>query len=584
MLHKGENVLSARLISSLYSRFHLLDDAIKEAVDRVDVIVTRPVLINSLRRIDKHPHDLSSIDTLNAGMRSFRKTGFIELTVQNKNKVTLVRAGDIQINPKISMPVRAYRNVRLAWNGVYYLIIYQPFKSQGKIVGYLSAAMQLPKMDYVLSNINSLGPSAELAICGKQKSDKLFCFPTRLNPNPAFDQPMQIHGHPLPMALALEGKSGLVTSHDYRDHQVIAAYMPIAQTGLGMVLKVDASDLYASIWHTLPYIIPALVFMVILGTLLLHWLIAPLVRYLIASEVETRESQRLLEDRDARLRILFDTVDEGIIVVNAEGVIEEFNPGAEEIFGYARPEVIGRNVNLLMNETDRSRHDSYIAHYRETGTSSLIGKGRELAGIKKDGTLVMLDLRLNEVNLGNEQNFVATMRDITERKKQELRIQYLATHDALTDLPNRNHFLDLVTQSLNQAKRHGHKIAVMFLDLDRFKQVNDECGHDVGDMLLIEFSRRVRNVLREEDMVARQGGDEFIVALPQIGNFKSVKLVADRIYETTRKPFMIGGRKLDVGVSIGIAMFPEDGDNVETLIKYADASMYKVKVQRQGQR
>lgn len=577
MLRQGESFLSKGLETSLHSRVHLFDDVIAGAVKRVDVIVTRPVVIRAVRRADRDFSDRAAIDTINTAIRSFLKTGFVSLAVLNRNKDVIDSTGLFSLKPKISLPIKSYEDAQLAWSGSYYLRIVRPIKYEGKVVGYLSAEMHLPKLDYVLSNVSSLGPSAEMAICASASS-YLNCFPSRLHPAPNFHQPKIVHGYLLPMARALSGYTGLTVTHDYRNRQVVAAFMPIAATGFGTVLKVDASDLYAPIWQTLPYIIPGLAIMVIVGTLLLHWLIAPLIRHVLAAEVKTRESQRLLHDRDARLRTLFNSVDEGIVVIDTSGAIEEFNPGAEQIFGYSKSEVLGQNVSLLMSAADKSHHDAYIAHYLKTGLSNLIGRGRELTGTRKNGDSVTLDLRLNEVNHGSDRVFVATMRDVTERKKHEEYIRYLATHDALTGLPNRNFFMEQAAQSLRQAKRHGFKVAIFFLDLDRFKHVNDTCGHDAGDMLLIEFARRLRCLLREEDMVARQGGDEFIVAIPQVDGYQSASVVARKIYEETRKTFKIGEQLLEIGVSIGIAMYPEDGDNIEELLKCADTKMYRVKL------
>lgn len=576
MLRQGKTVLSNGLSSSLHSRVHLFDEVIASAVSRVDVIVTRPVLIRAVRLTDHQPRDPTAIRTLNVAMQSFLKTGFVALEVLNKKKSIVDSAGQF-INPKISIPIKSYTNAQLLWRDSYYLKIVRALKSRGRIVGYLSAERNLPKLDYVLSNINTLGPSAESVICGSLGSN-LKCFPSRLHPKPAFHQPKLVHGHLLPMARALEGKTGLAITGDYRNDQVVAAFMPIIGTGLGMVLKVDSSDLYAPIWQTLPYVIPSLVFMVILGTLLLHWLIAPLVRYVLVSEVERRESQRLLKDRDARLRTLFNSVDEGIVVADTTGSIEEFNPGAEQIFGYSKTEVLGHNVNQLMSEPDKSRHDSYISRYLQTGESKLIGQGRELSGVKKGGEPVVLDLRLNEVNHGPDRIFVATMRDVTERKIQEEHIRFLATHDVLTGLPNRSFFLEQVTQSLSRAKRYENKVAILFLDLDRFKHVNDTYGHDAGDMLLREFAHRVRSLIRDEDMMARQGGDEFIVALAEVDDLEGAVVVAEKIQSETLKAFELGGRQLEIGVSIGIAIYPDDGDNIDALLKCADTQMYREKL------
>lgn len=188
------------------------------------------------------------------------------------------------------------------------------------------------------------------------------------------------------------------------------------------------------------------------------------------------------------------------------------------------------------------------------------------------------------VKKGDMPRFIVLSRDITDRKQAEERIQYLANFDILTGLPNRTRLDDRLKYAISLAKRTNEHLAVMFLDLDRFKEINDTLGHSAGDSLLIELAKRLQSALRESDSVSRQGGDEFIVMLPGVDEFGAIK-IAEKLLDVVKKPCQIGGHELTLTASIGIALYPGDGTDLETLSKNADSAMYSAKQQgRSGYR
>ncbi|MBF0566916.1 MAG: GGDEF domain-containing protein, partial [Nitrospirae bacterium] len=168
---------------------------------------------------------------------------------------------------------------------------------------------------------------------------------------------------------------------------------------------------------------------------------------------------------------------------------------------------------------------------------------------------------------------------IIKRKQVEESLKYLATYDTLTGLHNRIMFFDRLNQALNQSKRYGHKLAVLFLDLDGFKPINDTMGHDAGDRLLKKVAERLKNSVREADTVSRMGGDEFTVLLSRIEDYRTAELVVGKILKVINSPFCIEDKECSIGVSIGISLYPSDGENAETLIKNADTALYRVKEQ-----
>jgi PAS domain S-box-containing protein len=198
-----------------------------------------------------------------------------------------------------------------------------------------------------------------------------------------------------------------------------------------------------------------------------------------------KQTKGELEKSQNQLQSIIHNVMDGIITINESGEMQGFNPAAEEIFGYSHRDVIGKNVKMLMPEPDRSSHDNYINRYLQTGNTRIIGvRGREAMAIRQNGEEFPMELSVSEMMLGGHRYFIGIVRDITQRKQAEQKIAHLAHYDYLTDLPNRALFLDILDHSVALAKRNKLKAAVLFLDLDGFKKINDTLGHDAGDLLL----------------------------------------------------------------------------------------------------
>ncbi|HYD62690.1 MAG TPA: EAL domain-containing protein [Noviherbaspirillum sp.] len=267
---------------------------------------------------------------------------------------------------------------------------------------------------------------------------------------------------------------------------------------------------------------------------------------------------------------------EGIAITDANGDILTVNSAFTVITGYSREEVIGRNPRLLSSgRQTREFYDEMWHSIDETGKWQ-----GEIWNIRKNGDIYPQWLNISRVvdDLGNVSNYVGVFSDISERKSAEERILHQVYYDQLTDLPNRVLFTDRLNQVLGMARRHeGHHFAVMFLDLDRFKLVNDSMGHDAGDQLLQQAAHRLRGCVRESDTVARMGGDEFTIVLSEIASGKDAGSVAQKIRDAFRPPFHLNGEEVFVSVSIGISVYPEDGNNIEILLKNADMAMYRAK-------
>jgi diguanylate cyclase (GGDEF)-like protein/PAS domain S-box-containing protein len=285
-----------------------------------------------------------------------------------------------------------------------------------------------------------------------------------------------------------------------------------------------------------------------------------------------------LEKSQYQLQSIISNVMDGIITINEAGEIQGFNPAAEQIFGYSQQEVMGKNLSMLMPEPDRSAHAGYIQRYLQTNKARILGvRGREVSALRKDGVAFPMELSASEMMLGGNRYFIGIVRDITERKQAEQKIAHLAHYDYLTDLPNRALLLDVLNHSVSLAKRNKRKVAVLFVDLDGFKIINDTLGHDAGDLLLKGVSRRIKETLRESDTVARMGGDEFILLLDNIESAENALFTANKILVALAEPFDLMGQPGRVGGSIGISIFPDDSEDTVQLVKQADDAMYLAK-------
>lgn len=287
-------------------------------------------------------------------------------------------------------------------------------------------------------------------------------------------------------------------------------------------------------------------------------------------------SDRLASEETLRLHSrIFELAAEAIVISDAEERIVSVNQAFVDITGYHSEEVIGRTPEFLLSA---DHDDRFFATMRE----SVLGKGRwqgETWGRRKNGDVFPQWLALSAVRdtEGRISHFFSIAADITERKQAEEQIYHLAYFDALTGLPNRGLLLKLIEQSLAEAHRHKNPCALLFIDIDRFKKVNDSLGHAIADELLRQIAARLREALRSEDVVARIGGDEFIVALFDITRRDHAGLVANKLLDALYKPFNLQGNEVLVSASIGVAVFPEDGKDAETMLRNADVAMFKAK-------
>ncbi len=271
---------------------------------------------------------------------------------------------------------------------------------------------------------------------------------------------------------------------------------------------------------------------------------------------------------------VLEAIPDAVAVTDKQGNIVFVNRAAEAMTGYDRKALVGHVVETLVPERWRGIHVRHRRSFYTRGSPRLMGDGtKDFSLRRKDGTIVPVEISLGPVGADT----VAVVRDVTERRRMEAALEHRALHDPLTDLANRSLFFDRLRQAVHAARRDGSQVALVMLDLDGFKAINDTRGHATGDAVLREVASRLRLGLRATDSAARLGGDEFVWILPRGSGRRSVEAMVRKRLAVAQEPVNLDGQTIDVGVSAGIAMYPDDGQDPDTLMRYADRAMYTVK-------
>ncbi len=451
LAQQAERTIKNSLALSLESRLRLFEIGVERALNSVVMIAARPRLNYVLGRSHSGDMDATAQHELATIVDNIMATTPVRaLVVFDAAGKPLAQRGELVTKPKMAAPLKTQPPARLIWSHELFIQVDAEFRAEGVRVGRVRADVAVPTISDLFGEVAGLGHSGTMAICFTAEANKMQCFPTRLEPQGITAERVQ-RGQSRPMDYALSGRRGVMSALDVHGENVIAAYAPIGDTGLGMVIKVDTGEMFAPIRTQFQRVLVMLLGLVFVGILLLRWQIGPLVRKL--------------------------------------------------------------------------------------------------------------------------------MHEIQERKLAEARLSYLANHDSLTGLPNRTLLYERLQQAMAEARRRGHKVAAMFLDLDRFKIINDTLGHSVGDALLREVAALLQLSARGSDTVARLGGDEFMLILNDIKGEDDAARVASKLREALNKPLPIQGRDLYVTGSIGITLFPDDADNIDALLKNADVAMYRAKEQ-----
>ena len=290
------------------------------------------------------------------------------------------------------------------------------------------------------------------------------------------------------------------------------------------------------------------------------------------------ESGRAVAEDRQRYRQLFESSPDGLLLVDAAGRIIEANPAAAAMFGWPTGEIIGQAVEAFVPQRLRTHHAGQRERFTAEPRTRKMGRPELLSALRRDGTEFPVEISLVPQEFVGGRTTLCIVRDVTERRELEQTLMRQALRDALTDLPNRRHFQESALKALAHAERHGNSFAVLFVDLDHFKQINDTLGHSHGDELLRQVAVRLSATLRAGDLLARMGGDEFALLLIDAKG-EDAAAVAAKMMRVLEPAFSHAGQSMKVSASIGITLFPGDGHQLEELLSQADLAMYRAKAQ-----
>lgn len=289
--------------------------------------------------------------------------------------------------------------------------------------------------------------------------------------------------------------------------------------------------------------------------------------------------QKALVKREAELSAVIENANDAYVCINQTGVVSDWNQKAQDTFGWTAEEAIGRRLEeLIIPPRLRAAHCSGMKRYLSSGESTMLNQRLELTAQRRNGSTLPVEVRIRALDLDGQKIFSAFLHDITERKHHEEQREHEARHDALTGLPNRRALFDLLPRAMARSNRNNTQTALLFLDLDGFKAVNDTWGHDAGDSLLKEIASRLSESIRKTDTVTRLGGDEFTLVLEGLSSREAAVWVAEKLLASISLPVQIGPVSAQVSASIGIALYlPGTDMSPDQLVNAADTAMYAAK-------
>ena len=295
---------------------------------------------------------------------------------------------------------------------------------------------------------------------------------------------------------------------------------------------------------------------------------------------DRKQAEEAMRGSEERLFGIINVANETIIAVDQDFNVVLFNPAAEKMFGCAAAEAIGASIDRFIPVNLREGHRHHMTRFAAHEDSSRrMGEAIQVTALRGDGAEFPAEASIAKLTQNGRPLYSVILTDVSVRRRDEERLRFLANYDALTTLPNRAFFNERLTSALAMARRSGKGLAVMFIDLDRFKNINDTLGHEAGDCVLREVANRLTGIVRESDTVARLGGDEFVVLVEQLSDNPSLGGLAQKLIKAVAAPIVLDGREYHLTASVGISAYPADGSDGATLLKNADVAMYRAKEQ-----
>ncbi|MGD8838485.1 MAG: EAL domain-containing protein [Gammaproteobacteria bacterium] len=299
-----------------------------------------------------------------------------------------------------------------------------------------------------------------------------------------------------------------------------------------------------------------------------------------ALKTDLRQKKEIILAQHTKLEAFLESSIDALVQMDFDGHITGWNRQAEKIFGWSADEILDQRIeDTIIPVRYRAAHNKAMKRFLETGETTVMNTLVEIHALHRDGHEFPVELSLSVIDSPDLQEFNAYIRDISERKHAETVIWNQANFDSLTTLPNRNLFMQKLEHEMRSSDRSNQSMALLYIDIDRFKNVNDSLGHDMGDLLLIEISRRLKKNVREIDTVSRLSGDEFTIILGKIDDQLAVQPICQELLDALARPFQLDNEKVFLTASIGVTFYPQDSKDIETLKRNADQAMYAAKTE-----
>ena len=570
--YEYQSVAHGNLERTLRERRAFLEYAIREHVRQVSVAANRPMLVHMLasalnaRDVDR------AAQALKMSADALVKNGFSGWRYDIESHAPIA-AGMFVDKPALAVPVVGPFETSLIFEGGYFLRTRMPIFNDNDTVGFAVAEEPFPELARLQLQADSWGDSGTMALCATE-DEGLQCFPLRTNPNPSHI-PRHVDGHTLTMSRALDFETGVAETFDRSGRRVMAAYGPVGFTGLGMVIKIDAAELNQPLADRFGYAMLLLFALVMAGVLLMRRQLTPLTDALKKSREEAaRVAQQFRAAAESSLDAYF--IMESVRAVRDAVVdfrITYVNASGEVLIGRPSEKVIGKTLKEVMPDVQAQ---FFIERYRRIVTT-----GESLSEeFRTAGDATASWVAHQAVKLGDGVS--VTARDVTQRKTVEAQLRSRAENDVLTGLPNRALFFERLEHALAKARQQRAGVAVLFLDLDHFKAINDNHGHPAGDAVLIEFAKRLRASVRAPDVVARLSGDEFAIIVDDLDDIAQVERVAAHIVDALATPFIVDDKRVPVSASIGIGFTAHGMESAQSLVARADRKLYHAKAAGRG--
>jgi diguanylate cyclase (GGDEF)-like protein/PAS domain S-box-containing protein len=565
MRHSAERSLAESLAFAHRTRAILFEYDIAHRTTLVARIAARPDLVRAYRELMTDTRREENLAFLRTLAPLLLREGLSYVEFRDPRGVRLASEGQAAQGAEFFTPLAAGPSRALIWDGRLVLRVERPIYDGDATRGFVVGEQPLPDVERVILDVSDISTSAEAGVCAALSESAIICLPLRFNPRVARYE-RRMRGLPLPMSYALDGRRGVMRTRDYRNREVLVAYGPIGDLGLGLVVKVDAAELYAVVRKNLLIALPFLIVMIAAGAYLVYSHVHPLTRRLARSERQLKAALA-----GSRMALWDWDVPSGRVYLSERWREMLGAPPAASATSISELQALVHPEDLpVLRQHLRDVLDGTATYYDfEHRVKTFSG---DWIWIRSRGTVGERDAH------GRPARLIGTNVDITRRKRAELLLEHQAGHDALTGLPNRRLFHDRLTRAMARSRRHGSLMALLYLDIDRFKHVNDTLGHDAGDTLLKTFSKRLTECVRETDTVARLGGDEFTVILEELNGREDGCQIAQKIVAAMRPEFVLEGRSVNVSTSVGIAFYHgEEGVAADDLIKKADAALYQAK-------